>query len=93
MNGIYDFEQYRTPYLDTDMILKRKQERQRRKLIILSLIASGLMFFITMFCLHEVYNFNKEIFVAVFSIMVTYIVIVGLIIMKIVRKGEYIWQH
>ncbi|MBP3339293.1 MAG: hypothetical protein J6L69_07805 [Lachnospiraceae bacterium] len=92
MNGIYDFEKYRTPYLDTEMLIKRKQEKQRRKLIILSLIASTLMFLITMFYLYKVYNFDKEIFVAVITMMIAYIVIAGLIIMKIVRKGEYIWQ-
>ncbi len=46
MNGIYDFEQYKPPYLDVEMLEKRREQRQRVQWILLSVAASVLMVFL-----------------------------------------------
>ena len=30
MNGIYDFENYRTPYLDTEMLMEYKARKREK---------------------------------------------------------------
>ena len=36
MNGIYNFEKYRPPYLDTAMLIERKEKKKDVKLMILA---------------------------------------------------------
>ncbi len=92
MNGIYNFDGYRTPYLDMEMLMERKEAKRKRKLLFLSIIAMILMSIIAVSMLYLLSLENKMACMIMSICLCTYVVIGVLIVGKCVKKGEYLWQ-
>ena len=92
MNGIYDFENYRTPYLDTEMLMEYKAKRQKRRLLLLAGLASVLLIVLSVLVLYHQSTVDKELFALSMIVFAVYLII-GVIVVGIVvkRKGEYVW--
>lgn len=91
MNGIYDFENYHTPYLDVEMLMKRKAEKRARRILVLSGIATMLMSVLMIMMLYLCATMSKNLFVILCSLLSVYIIVGALLIgifMK--RKGVHV---
>lgn len=86
MNGIYDFENYRTPYLDTDMLMEYKAKKQEKRLIAMTFLAVVLMVLLFGLMLYHVAVANKEMFVVAYGIFTLYVIIGAVVVGTIVRK-------
>ena len=93
MNGIYDFENYRTPYLDVEMLMERKAKKRERRMLVLAGIAAVLMMVSAIVILCNIAVLNKELFVVSYIIFAIYMIVGAVLMKKIVKKkGEYLWQ-
>ena len=93
MNGVYDFEQFETPYLDVEMLMNRKAQKRKKKLLILSGIATMLATILVAMLLYLVSTVNEELFRISYSILSIYIIVGALVIGMVVKKGEYLCQY
>ena len=94
MNGIYNFEKYRPPYLDTAMLIERKERKKNTMLIILAGIASLLMVVMAMYLGLKLYQGNIILFGIMVAVIAVYVIIGAFAIGRFVRKkGESKWQH
>ncbi len=93
MNGIYDFEAFKTPYLDVEMLIERKAQKRKRKLMILSGMATILMALMAVLMLYLVSTVSKTACMILCTILCIYIVVAILMIGKFIKKGEYLWQQ
>ena len=93
MNGIYDFENHYTPYLDMEMLMKRQAQKRKKKILILSGIATILMAMVTIVVLHLVASIDKELFKIVYIGFSVYIMTGTIVIGRFIKKGDYIWQE
>ena len=97
MNGIYDFEGYRTPYLDVEMLMERKEAKKKRRLVILAVIMAILSAVLAVVLLCAVVTAYSEMLVAAHVIFAVYLVsgviLTGVIVRKL--KGDNLclaWQ-
>lgn len=92
MNGIYDFENYRTPYLDTEMLMEYKARKREKRMLCLAGLASVLLMVLSVLVLYHQSTVDKELFALSMIVFAVYLII-GVIVVGIVvkRKGEYVW--
>lgn len=88
MNGIYDFEQYKPPYIDVEMLQQRKEENRRRFNIFLSCVAILLMLIMTIVIFGEVLAISQVTYIVVYSVFGIYSIVVTLIVGKYLKLGE-----
>ncbi|MBE5921425.1 MAG: hypothetical protein E7269_01530 [Lachnospiraceae bacterium] len=89
MNGIYDFECYKPPHLDVEMLMERKAQKQARKIMVLSGIAAILMAVLAVMLFDMIAAESATLF-AVFATMFGGYIIGGvLLIGRFIKKGEY----
>lgn len=94
MNGIYDFNKYKTPYLDMEMLMERKAKKREKQMLILSCIAAVMMAAVSVVLLAATALINETIFVVVSILFVLYIVAGAVCIGKIMKKREEeLWQQ
>ncbi len=93
MNGIYDFENHYTPYLDVEMLMKRQAEKRKKKILILSGIAAVLMALVAIVTLQLIASIDEELFKTVYMVFGAYIVMGTILIGRFIKKGDYIWQE
>jgi len=93
MNGIYDFEAFNTPYLDVEMLMERKAQKRRRRLMLLSGVATILMSLVAVLVLYLISTVSKTACMVLCTILCIYIVVAVVMIGRFVKKGEYLWQH
>lgn len=90
MNGIYDFEGYRTPYLDVEMLMERKERKRKRRLVILAVIMAILSAVLAIALLWAVANVYTEMMVMAYVAFAVYLVsgviLTGVIVKKL--KGD-----
>jgi len=90
MNGIYNFEGYRTPYLDIEMLIERKEKKRKRCLLVLAGIAAVLSAVLAVVLLCAVAIMYTEVLIAAYVIFAVYlvsgVVLMGVIVKKL--KGD-----
>ena len=92
MNGIYDFEKYRTPHLDVEMLMEYKAKKRAKRMIILAVFAAVLMLALAILLLCNIALIDEGllgisyIFFAVY--MIAGAVVIGTVVKK---KGEDSW--
>ena len=91
MNGIYDFEKYRTPYLDEEMLMKRKVKKRARKILFLSGIAMILMLILSLITLYSISITNPELLRISVAIFTGYIMLGMILLVSLIRKKEIIY--
>lgn len=93
MNGIYDFEGYRTPYLDVEMLMERKAKKRERQMLILSCIAAVFMAAVAVVTLAATALIDTTIFIISITVFALYIVIGAIVVGKFMKKREEeLWQ-
>ena len=94
MNGIYNFENYRAPYLDVEMLMERKEKKRRRYMLILACVIAVLMAAAAVVTLVATSYVNQQIFIVAvigFGIyMITGAIGVGAFVKK---REEELWQQ
>lgn len=93
MNGVYDFEAFNTPYLDVEMLMERKAQKRKRRLMILSGIATVLMATMAVVMLYLISTVSKTACMLLSTVLFVYMVVTLLMIGRFVKKGEYLWQQ
>ena len=93
MNGVYDFEGFSTPYLDVEMLMERKAQKRKKRLMILSGMATILMAAMAVLMLYLVSTVSKTACMILCTVLCIYIVVTLLMIGRFVKKGEYLWQQ
>lgn len=91
MNGIYNFEKYKAPYLDEQMLIARKNKKEKQKLFILSLLASVTMMIMMIIGFTRAYEVNQgelEIYVKAYIIYLIFTSIIVGILLNRCRKGR-----
>ena len=88
MNGIYDFEQYKAPYLDMEMLTERTEQKRRRSVIICSGIIVMMMAAIVVLLLIKALKTDFALFVISTAFVGVYVVAGMVIMLKLVKKGE-----
>ncbi len=90
MNGVYDFERYKPPYLDTQMLEKRKLQKREKWLLLLSGIAMVLVAILAALVLYMVWKWAKDLFFMLLIIFSGYIIIQTVVIRKFIKKEVYL---
>lgn len=94
MNGIYDFEKYRTPYLDTAMLIERKEKKENLKLMILAGIASILMVVMVVYFGVNLFQNSTVALVVMAAVVAVYVIASAFVIGKFLKKkGDNKWQQ
>jgi membrane protein YdbS with pleckstrin-like domain len=93
MNGIYDFEKYRTPYLDEEMLMKLKAKKRTRKLLILSGIAMIFMLILSIVILYMISVTNPELLRISVVIFTGYIMLGTILLVGLIRKKEIDYEY
>lgn len=94
MNGIYDFEMKRTPYLDVEMLLERKAKKREELMLILSCIAAGISAVVGIAILIMIAMLDEKQFIVATIIFALYIVIGVVCAGKFIRKREAeLWKQ
>ncbi len=93
MNGIYNFDGYSTPYLDVEMLMERKAQKRKRRLMVLTGIATVLMATMAVIMLYLISTVSKTACMILSIVLGVYIIAALIMIGRFVRKGEYLWQH
>jgi len=93
MNGIYDFENHRTPYLDVEMLMERKAKKTKKILLMFATITMILMVALLMNLTLKIVTLGST---AVSIMCFVYFIYgtVGIILIERVvkKKGEKICQ-
>ena len=63
MNGIYNFEGYKTPYLDVEMLMERKEAKRKKIMLILSGVVAVLMAAVSVVMLVVTLYVSQELFI------------------------------
>lgn len=93
MNGIYDFEGYRTPYLDVEMLMERKAKKREKLMLILACLAATVMAAIAVLVLVTMALIDFTVFVILAMVFTVYIVGGAICIGKFMKKrGGELWQ-
>ena len=94
MNGIYNFEKYRPPYLDTAMLIERKEKKKDVKLMILAGIASIMMVVMFVHLGMNLYQGSLEIFGIMVAVVAAYVIVGAFMIGRFLKKkGDNKWQY
>ena len=93
MNGIYNFEKYRPPYLDTAMLIERKERKKNIMLMILAGIASILMVVMAVYLGLKLYQGNIILFSIMVAVVAAYVIIGAFVVGRFLKKkGDSKWQ-
>jgi len=94
MNGIYNGENHRTPYLDVNMLMERKAKKAKRILLMLSTIVMILMVALFVLFAIEIAALGKKA-VAIVCIVYFIYATAGIVLMQKVlkKKGENVCQQ
>lgn len=93
MNGIYNFEGYRTPYLDVEMLMERKAKRQERRVLVLACVAAVIMAAAAVVTLAATAFVDTKIFMILVTIFALYLVVGAIAVGKFMKKRETeVWQ-
>ena len=91
MNGIYNFEQYRTPYLDVDMLMEYKAKKREKSLLVFAGVAAVLMLLLSVLVLYKLSTMNKELFLVTYSAFALYLIAGAVVVSKMLKKkGDYL---
>ncbi len=94
MNGIYDFEMKRTPYLDVEMLLERKAKKREKQMLILSCVLVTVMMVVGIVTLVALALIDENAFVIAATVFVLYVVIGVVCVGKFARMKEVgLWQQ
>lgn len=88
MNGIYNFEGYRTPYLDVEMLMERKAKRQERRVLVLACLAAVIMAAAAIITLAATAFVDTKIFIILVTIFALYLVGGAIAVGKFMKKRE-----
>lgn len=92
MNGIYDFEKYRAPYLDESMLIERKCRQEKKKVLILAVIASLVMTIVLFVSFAKLYSIDRSQAVMVAKVVAVYVFVtgiaIGIILSRIIRGDK-----
>lgn len=86
MNGIYDFERYRPPRLDEEMLMERKAEKQKKVMMVFLGIAMTLIAILSVVVLFMISKINQEIFNIACVIFILYILVGTIIVSDFIKK-------
>ena len=93
MNGIYDFESYRTPYLDVEMLMERKAKKREKQMLILACIAAVMMGAVAILMLVATALIDFKLFIVLTTGFAIYIVVGAICVGKFMKKREEeVWQ-
>ena len=73
MSGIYDFEQYRTPYLDVEMLRERKAKKQEKKILVLACILVCLTAVVSLLMLGNLALISQEVMIIGYTVFAVYV--------------------
>lgn len=88
MNGIYNFEGYRTPYLDVEMLMERKEKKRKKQMLILSCIVALLMAATAVVMLVATSYVSQELFVAAITGFGIYMIAGAICVGAFLKKRE-----
>lgn len=93
MSGIYDFEGYRTPYLNVEMLMERKEKKRRKQMLILSCIVAVLMAATAVVTLVTTSYVSQEFFIAAIIGFGVYMIAGAICVGAFLKKREEItWE-
>lgn len=94
MNGIYDFEQYRTPYLDVEMLMERKAKKQAQRTLVLACILVCLTAIVSVLLLGNLALISQEVMIIGYTVFAAYVIVGIVLMLKFLKKtkGEVSWQ-
>ncbi len=93
MNGIYDFEQYSSPYLDVEMLMKRKAQKRARRMLLLSGIAAILMMVMTILVFAFIAEKNQILFAVLEIGTCIYTIVALMVVGRYIKKGAYLCRE
>lgn len=93
MSGIYDFEKYRTPYLDVEMLMEYKEKKRAKRMLVLAVLAAVLMLALAILILCNIAMIDKELLGVAYMFFAVYMIAGAVVIGMIVKKkGEKKWE-
>ncbi len=94
MNGIYDFDGYRTPQLNIEMLMERKARKREKQMLILSCIAAVIMTIVAIVMLIATALIDQKIFVIATVVFAVYVVIGAACVGRFMkRREEELWHQ
>lgn len=94
MNGIYDFDNYRAPYLDVEMLMERKEKKRKRQMLILSCIVAVLMAAAAVVTLVATSYVSQELFIVSVIGFGIYMIVGAICAGTFMKKREEeLWQQ
>ena len=92
MNGVYDFEQYPAPYLDEEDLRKRKAQKRKRRLLILTAIAGLLVAFMCILLMYLLSKESQELCLIIYVASGIYMILSALLLGNMMKKGEVLCE-
>ncbi len=94
MNGIYDFEKYRTPHLDMEMLMERKAKKREKQMLVLSCVVVVIMAAVSVMILATTALIDEGVFAVLMIAFALYVILGAACIGKIMKKREEeLWQQ
>ena len=93
MNGIYDFESYRTPYLDVEMLMERKAKKREKQMLVLAFVVAVMMAIVAILMLVVMALIDFTLAVVWTTGFAVYIVVGTICVGRFMKKREAeVWQ-
>lgn len=93
MSGIYNFEKYRTPYLDVEMLMEYKAKKRAKRMLVLAVFAAVLMLALAILLFCNIAMIDKELLGVSYMIFAVYMIAGAVVIGTVVKKeGEKKWE-
>lgn len=86
MNGIYNFENYRTPHLDVDMLMEYKEKKRMKRMLVLTVIAAALMLVLAILILCNIALIDQELLMISCIIFAIYMIGGAVVIGAVMKK-------